>query len=104
MKRRLLRRRFGSFRKTPIALPKARNAIARFSMRSMWDFCVIEMLFDAQGQARDYRFLEVNPAFERHTGLVNGVGKTALEMVPDLNDFWFRTYGGGRTNGEGRAF
>lgn len=57
-------------------------------------FCVLEMIFDAQDKPLDYRFLEVNPAFERHTGLVNSVGKTVRELVPDLDDSWFQLYGG----------
>ena len=32
-------------------------------------FCIIEMIFDAQGKPVDYRFLEVNAAFEKQTGL-----------------------------------
>lgn len=56
-------------------------------------FCVLEVLFDEDERPRDYRFLEVNPAFERHTGLQNAVGKTALEMVPDLEGHWVETYG-----------
>ncbi|MBA2597124.1 MAG: PAS domain S-box protein [Chloroflexia bacterium] len=55
--------------------------------------CVIEMLFDAQGKPADYRFLETNPAFENHTGLHDAVGKTARELVPDLDAQWFETYG-----------
>ena len=34
-------------------------------------FCTIEMVFDAAGKPEDYRFTEVNPAFEKHTGLKN---------------------------------
>ena len=34
-------------------------------------FCTIEMIFDAGGKPVDYRFLEINPAFEQHTGLTN---------------------------------
>lgn len=32
-------------------------------------FCVIEVLFGADGEPHDYRFLEVTDAFGRHTGL-----------------------------------
>ena len=46
-------------------------------------FCVIEMFFDEAGSPTDYRFLEVNPAFEQQTGLVRAVGRTIREMVPD---------------------
>jgi two-component system, chemotaxis family, CheB/CheR fusion protein len=56
-------------------------------------FCVVEMIFDAAGEPVDYRFLSVNPAFQRQTGLGNPVGKTALELVPGLDQRWFRAYG-----------
>jgi PAS domain S-box-containing protein len=56
-------------------------------------FCVIEVIFDANEHPRDYRFLEVNRAFESQTGLQDAVGKTAREMVPNLDEFWFQTYG-----------
>lgn len=56
-------------------------------------FCVFEVLFDEDGIASDYRFLETNPTFEQHTGLSNAVGRTALELVPDLEPHWLEVYG-----------
>ncbi len=56
-------------------------------------FCVCEMLFDRSGAPIDYRFLEVNPAFEQMTGLQGATGKTALQLVPNLEPFWVETYG-----------
>jgi PAS domain S-box-containing protein len=56
-------------------------------------FCVLEVLFDDTGAAVDYRFLETNPAFLRHTGLIDAVGRTARELVPDLEPDWFTLYG-----------
>ncbi|WP_392533074.1 PAS domain S-box protein [Nostoc sp. C117] len=56
-------------------------------------FCLCEMLFDEQGKAIDYRILEVNPIFEAMTGLQNAIGKTARELVPDLEAHWFEIYG-----------
>ncbi len=56
-------------------------------------FCVMEILFDENGEGIDHRFLEVNPAFERHTGLVNAVDKRARELVPDLEPRWAERYG-----------
>jgi len=56
-------------------------------------FCIFEMIFDEAGKAVDYRFLEMNPMFERHTGLAGAVGRTARELIPSLDDFWFETYG-----------
>src|SRR5690606_4882990 len=49
---------------------------------------VLEMITDADGAFVDYRWLETNPAFERHTGLVDAVGRTARELVPGLEDHW----------------
>lgn len=43
-------------------------------------FCIIEVLFDEQENPVDDRFLEVNAAFERQTGLSNPVGKTMRRL------------------------
>lgn len=67
-------------------------------------FCVIEVLFDAADRPVDYRFLEANPAFEGHTGLVNAVGKTARELIPQLEPHWFETYGRVARSGQSERF
>lgn len=67
-------------------------------------FCVIEVLFDDSGRATDYRFLEANPAFEKHTGLAGVVGKTMRELVPDHDEHWFETYGRIAVSGEPMRF
>ena len=38
-------------------------------------FCIIAMLFDEDGRPNDYRFIEVNPAFIRQTGIEDAVGR-----------------------------
>jgi len=63
-------------------------------------FCIFEMIFDAQDRPVDYRFLEMNPMFEAHTGLHDAVGRTAREMIPTLDAFWFETYGRVAQTGE----
>jgi PAS domain S-box-containing protein len=63
-------------------------------------FCIVEFLFDGAGQAHDYRFLQVNPAFVRMTGLADAVGRTARELLPALDPFWIETYGGVALSGE----
>lgn len=63
-------------------------------------FCVIEMMFDAQAQPLDYRFLEVNPRFEQQTGLKQAQGKTARQLLPDLEPHWFEIYGNVAQTGE----
>ncbi|MGJ9419275.1 PAS domain-containing protein [Massilia sp. CMS3.1] len=67
-------------------------------------FSVIEMIFDETGAPADYRFLEMNATFARHSGLVDAVGKTARELVPDLDRFWFDTYGKVALTGEAVRF
>ena len=67
-------------------------------------FCVIEVLFDDGGKAHDYRFLEVNPAFERQTGLVDAEGKTMRSLVPDHEEQWFERYGHIALTGEAARF
>ena len=62
-------------------------------------FCTIEMIYD-NGKPVDYRFIEVNPSFEKQTGLINAQGKTILEMVPDFDGIWFETYGRVAATGE----
>jgi PAS domain S-box-containing protein len=63
-------------------------------------FCVIEVLFDPTGRPVDYRFLEANPAFETHSGLVGAVGKTMRELVADHESHWFDLYGRVALTGE----
>ena len=46
-------------------------------------FCIIEVLFDADDRPIDYRFLEINPAFEAQTGLKNARGKRMRELAPE---------------------
>lgn len=54
--------------------------------------CLAEMITDARGRAVDYRFLEISPNFEAFTGLHDAEGRTALEMVPELERHWIDTY------------
>lgn len=60
-------------------------------------FCTIEMIFDASGEkAVDYRFLEINPSFEKLTGIsVNEAlrDKTVRQLIPNLEEKWFEIYG-----------
>ena len=56
-------------------------------------FCIVQMLFNEQQRPVDYIFIEVNRVFEQQTGLRNAAGRTVRELVPDLEPFWFETYG-----------
>jgi PAS domain S-box-containing protein len=67
-------------------------------------FCIAEMIFDGAGEPIDYRFLEVNPAFERHTGLHDAAGKRMRELEPRHEEHWFETYGRIALTGEPERF
>jgi len=54
-----------------------------------------EMIFDEDGKAADYRFLDVNHSFEKITSLRREdiVGKTVLEVLPQTEKSWIERYG-----------
>lgn len=72
---------------------------SEYQYRTLFDsmdegFCTLEMIFDSTGRAVDSRFLEVNAAFEKQTGLQYAKGKRVRELAPDLEDHWFEIYSG----------
>jgi PAS domain S-box-containing protein len=70
-------------------------------------FCVVEMRFeDGPGGPRavDYRFLEVNPAFEAQTGLVGAAGCWMRDLAPRHERHWFDLYGHVALTGEAVRF
>ena len=58
-------------------------------------FALHEIICNDEGRPIDYRFLAVNPAFERLTQLnaENLVGKTVLEVMPNTEPYWIEKYG-----------
>ena len=67
-------------------------------------FCLIEMIFDANDEPVDYRFLESNPMFKHQTGLNHADGKTMKELVPDIEISWSQIYGKVALTGESVRF
>lgn len=65
-----------------------------------------EMVKDENGNANDYRLLELNPAFEKMTGLTveGSKGKTAREVVPTIENWWIETYAKVAFEGEAMRF
>jgi PAS domain S-box-containing protein len=55
-------------------------------------FCIIEVLFDAEGKPFEHRILQANPAFERQSGVANPAGKRASELVPGVEQYWHDLY------------
>ncbi len=69
-------------------------------------FAINEIVCDEAGKPSDFRYLSVNPAFERHTGLkpADIIGRTARELFPDAEQMWFERYGKVALTGEPAHF
>jgi len=67
-------------------------------------YCIIQMLYDESGVAQDWRFIEVNRAFELHNGLVGAQGRTIREMAPGIERKWIDTYNRVAETGESLRF
>ncbi len=63
--------------------------------RMLEGFALHEIICDETGRPTDYRFLQVNPAFEHMTGLSASaiVGRTVREVMPGIESHWIDTYG-----------
>ena len=67
-------------------------------------FCIIERVEAAAGRPSDFRYLTANPAFERHTGMRDVVGKTIRALVPDAEDSIMDVYDEVARTGQPRRF
>ena len=69
-------------------------------------FATHEIICDEEGRPADYKFLSVNPAFERLTGLKGAdiAGKRVLEVMPQTEKVWIEKYGRVALTGEPMHF
>jgi PAS domain S-box-containing protein len=69
-------------------------------------FALHEILLDDTGNPFDYRFLTINPAFEKLTGLKarDVVGRTMREVLPGNESVWLERYGRVALTGENVQF
>ena len=65
-------------------------------------FALHEIICNEKGEPYDYRFLDINPAFERLTGLKreNVIGRTHNEVMPGDDPRWAKEYGAVALTGE----
>lgn len=56
-------------------------------------FSIIEVLFDENNKPVDYKFLETNPAFYKHTGMKNVKGKRRRNLEPGMEEYWYEIFG-----------
>ncbi|WP_035565300.1 PAS domain S-box protein [Hymenobacter sp. IS2118] len=67
-------------------------------------FCLLEQVATAPAEPNDYRYLVVNLAFERHSGLADVVGRTIRELVPGIEPHLMAIYDEAVASGESRRF
>ena len=92
--------------RTERALRRSEQRYRLLFERMLSGFAFHEILCDEAGKPVDYRFLEINPAFERLTGLVADqvVGKRLYEVLPGNEPYWLETYGKVALTGEPAFF
>ena len=69
-------------------------------------FALHEIICNEKGVPVDYRFLAVNPAFEKMTGLKAEeiVGRRVLEIMPGIEPIWIERYGKVALTGKPASF
>jgi len=95
--------------KTSKLAEKVRDSEIRFRMlfhNITAGFALHEIILNDDGQPCDYRFLEVNPAFEQLIGLKAHelIGRTVLDVLPNTEHSWIENYGGVAMTGNPRRF
>jgi PAS domain S-box-containing protein len=86
---------------------RASEARYRFLFENMTTgFAVHEMIYDEQNHPVDYRFLQINPAFEQMTGLSaeKALGRTVKELLPATEEHWIQPFGEVALTGEPVCF
>ena len=89
-------------REKTLALEKSEANYRTLFTEMLDGFALHEIIVSDDGDPIDYRFLAVNPAFERMTGLKGPeiVGRTVLEVLPATESYWITTYGRVALGGE----
>ena len=66
----------------------------------------VELVRDADGRATDYRYVRLNPAYERLTGIpaAQAVGRASLDVIPDLSQVWVETFADAVARGTPQRF
>ncbi|VXC35877.1 PAS domain S-box protein [Sphingomonas sp. 8AM] len=89
---------------TAVALSESEDRYRALSDSIDEGFCLIEVRCDDAAKPIDYRFLEVNPAFERQTGLIDAPGNWMRDLAPNHEQHWFDMYARIALTGQSKRF
>lgn len=69
-------------------------------------FALHQIITDNKNNPIDYKFIDINPAYEKQTGLKkeNLIGKTVLEVMPNVEPYWIENFGKVAITGESMEF
>ena len=67
-------------------------------------FCVVQLIYDTQGQAVDWLYLHTNQHFEEHTGIKDAQGKRLKQVIPDAEVHWLKRFAHIAATGEAQRF
>ncbi|MFP4557663.1 MAG: PAS domain S-box protein [Bacteroidales bacterium] len=69
-------------------------------------FALSEVIVDNHGNPVNYRFITVNPTYEKLTGLKakDIVGKTIKDVIPDIEPYWIENFGKVGLTGKPKRF
>lgn len=63
-------------------------------------FAILEPVFDDEKRPIDYRFVDANAAFERHSGIDEPLDRTIAEAMSGIEPFWLDAFGSVVLTGE----
>lgn len=69
-------------------------------------FALHEIICDQSGKPIDFKYLEINPAYEKLTGLKADfvIGKTVKEVLPNIEEYWIEMFGKVSLTGEPASY
>jgi len=89
-----------------LAIQKSEKRFRSLFNEMLEGFSLHEIICDENNNPIDYRFLDVNPAFEKMTGLraKDIIGKTVLEVLPTIEQSWITNFGSVALSGNPVSF
>ncbi len=88
------------------AMEKSEKKYSSLFNSMLEGFALHEMVYNDNKEPIDYRFIDINPAFEKLAGVKkeNVIGKTVREIFPQTEQIWIEKYGLVASSGQSLEF